>query len=334
MTLKNKQPNKLTLQDYAREIAQGNRVALARGITLIESNLPSDRIKGQQLIELLLPLTGKAVRLGITGVPGVGKSTFIEVLGKYITGLSKKIAVLAIDPSSAKTKGSILGDKTRMEELSKDAQAYIRPTATGTALGGVATRTREAMLLCEAAGFDVVIVETVGVGQSEVMVKEMVDYFLLLMLPGAGDDLQGIKKGIMEMADGIAITKAEHENLKKAKQAQADLTHALHLFQAPASGVATPVLLTSATEKIGIEEVWKKITAFMETTEANGFLTRHRQEQNVKWFQQCLAQLLLEEFQSSTKLARQQKDLEEQVKKGVLLPTSAARQLVKAFWSA
>lgn len=332
--MKNNRHDNLTLHDYAREIAQGNRVALAKGITLIESNLPSDRIKGQELIELLLPLTGKAVRLGITGVPGVGKSTFIEVLGKYITAISKKIAVLAIDPSSAKTKGSILGDKTRMEELSKDSLAFIRPTATGTALGGVATRTREAMLLCEAAGFDVVIIETVGVGQSEVMVKEMVDYFLLLMLPGAGDDLQGIKKGIMEMADGIAITKAEHDNLKKAKQAQADLTHALHLFQAPASGVATSVILTSAIEKMGIDEVWKKITSFMDVTQTNGFLAKHRQEQNVKWFQQCLGQLLLEEFQTSKELARQQKEMEEQIKKGALLPTSAARQLVKTFWSA
>ncbi|MEQ8425385.1 MAG: methylmalonyl Co-A mutase-associated GTPase MeaB, partial [Cyclobacteriaceae bacterium] len=222
--------SRLTTDAYIKGILAQDRVVLSRAITLVESQLTSDQFLAEDLIQTLLPKTGNAIRIGITGIPGVGKSTFIESFGKYLTAIGKKLAVLAIDPSSQRTKGSILGDKTRMEELSKDDNAFIRPTSAANALGGVSDRTREAILLCEAAGFDVIIVETVGVGQSEIAVRSMVDFFLLLLIGGAGDELQGIKKGIMEMADGVVITKADGDNTKRAQQAQTDYQHALHLF--------------------------------------------------------------------------------------------------------
>lgn len=331
--MKSRVQNNIPLNELVEQIRNGNRVLLAQAITLIESRLPEDRIRGQELIEALLPYTGHAVRVGITGVPGVGKSTFIEAFGKHLTSLSKKIAVLAIDPSSAKTKGSILGDKTRMEELAKDPNAFIRPTATNNALGGVADRTREAMLLCEAAGFDVVMIETVGVGQSEVMVKNMVDFFLLLMLAGAGDELQGIKKGIMEMADGIAITKVEHDNLKKAKQAQADLLHALHVFQPSDAQVKTSVLLTSALEKKGIDATWKMITDFMDATKENGYFQKNRQQQNLKWFHESIGHLIQEEIRSSKTVMKKITELEERIQNNKILPTGAAREVIRTFFS-
>ncbi len=329
-----KSHNQTTLShaEFAHEIQQGNRVVLAKAITMIESKLAKDRQKGQQLIERLLPRTGNAIRIGITGVPGVGKSTFIEAFGKYLTSQSLKIAVLAIDPSSAKTKGSILGDKTRMEELARDPNAFIRPTATGSALGGVASRTREAMLLCEAAGFDVILVETVGVGQSEVIVRDMVDFFLLLMLAGAGDDLQGIKKGIMEMADGIAITKVENDNLKKARQAQADLEHALHMFQISESGWQPKVLLTSAIENKGIKESWELVNRYVSFTKANHFFEKNRQQQSLKWFHESIGQLLQEELSSSKSALKKMRLLEEQILRNELLAPAAAREVVKTFF--
>ncbi|MGC4021554.1 MAG: methylmalonyl Co-A mutase-associated GTPase MeaB [Cyclobacteriaceae bacterium] len=222
---------KLSIKELTADLLNGSTVALARAITLCESSRSDDQKKASQLLTKVGLNAGNSIRIGITGSPGVGKSTFIEAFGKHLTSHGKKIAILAIDPSSTKTKGSILGDRTRMEELSKDKLAFIRPTATGNSLGGVADKTREAILLCEAAGYEIIIVETVGVGQSETAVRNMVDFFLLLQLPGGGDELQGIKKGIMEMADGIVITKADGENEKKAKLAQAEFQHALHLFQ-------------------------------------------------------------------------------------------------------
>lgn len=227
---------RLTTEEYANGIASGDRVILAKAISLAESSLPEDQKQSTELLARLNLKTVDTIRIGITGVPGVGKSTFIEAFGKHITSLNKKIAVLTIDPSSQLTKGSILGDKTRMDELSKNPLAFIRPSASGNTLGGTTGRTRECIILCEAAGYEVIVVETVGVGQSETGVKNLVDFFLLLMLAGAGDELQGIKKGIMEMADAMVITKADGDNVKRAKEAQADYQHALHLFSDSASG--------------------------------------------------------------------------------------------------
>src|SRR5882762_1928043 len=252
MPAKSRYTQSFNLKHYQECLHRRDRIILERALTLVESNRAQDRANAEKLVEEILPQTGKSIRIGITGSPGVGKSTFIEALGKYITSLGMKIAVLTIDPTSQKSKGSILADKTRMDELSKDPLAFIRPTAAGDATGGVATATRESVLLCEAAGYEVILVETVGVGQSEVAVRGMVDFFLLLMLAGAGDELQGIKKGIMEMADGLAITKAEGDNVNKAKQAQANFRHALHLFQAPESGWLPHVLTVSALSKSGI----------------------------------------------------------------------------------
>jgi LAO/AO transport system kinase len=317
----------LTAKEYEQGILGCNRVVLGQAITLIESSRGQDRAKAENLIEKLSTKTGRSIRIGITGVPGVGKSTFIEVFGKYLTALHKKVAVLAVDPSSQKTKGSILGDKTRMEELSKDTNAFIRPTSTGSALGGVANATRQAILLCEAAGFDVVLVETVGVGQSEVAVRGMVDFFLLLMLAGAGDELQGIKKGIMEMADGIVITKADGENIKKAKQAQADFQHALHWFQAPESGWAPKVLTNSAFTKTGIAEIWEIIESFERQVRSNGFLLRQRDRQRVEWFHQNLDALIKEKITKRSKNSLS--SLENKVMSNQLSPGKAAREFLK-----
>ena len=259
MVMKRGPAKNSSVRYHEEGILRGVRIVLGQAITLVESSRAQDRTMAENLIEKLLTKTGRSIRIGITGVPGVGKSTFIEVFGKYLTALHMKVAVLAIDPSSKKTRGSILGDKTRMEELSKDPLAFIRPTSTGDAIGGVANATREAILLCEAAGYPVILIETVGVGQSEVAVRGMVDFFLLLMLAGAGDELQGIKKGIMEMADGIVIAKADGENSKMAKQAQADFQQALHWFQLPDSGWAPKVLTNSAFTKNGIAEIWAMI---------------------------------------------------------------------------
>jgi LAO/AO transport system kinase len=304
---------------------------LAQAITLAESILPDDIRLANQLIEALLPLTGNSVRIGITGVPGVGKSTFIETFGKHLTSLSKKIAVLAVDPSSTKTKGSILGDKTRMEELSKDAFAFIRPTATRSALGGVADRTREAILLCEAAGFEIIIIETVGVGQSETTVRNLVDFFLLLMLAGAGDELQGIKKGIMEMADGIVITKADGDNTKKANQAKADFEYALHLFTESDSGWKPNVITSSALEKKGISETWTLIEQYVVFTKTNGYFEKNRTQQNLVWFREYMQQLLLQKLNQNTELNSKINAFEKDIINKKILPSHAAQQIIQDF---
>jgi LAO/AO transport system kinase len=280
--LKKRQP----LPFYIDGILQQNRVVLGQAITLLESHLPEDEPLALQLMDQLLPHTGHSLRVGITGVPGVGKSTFIESFGKHVIDAGKNLAVLTIDPSSQRTHGSILGDKTRMELLSKNPRAFIRPSASGTVLGGVAHKTREAMLLCEAAGFDVVVVETVGTGQSETSVNNMVDFFLLLMLAGAGDELQGIKKGIMEMADAVVITKADGENKKHASQAAADYAHALHLLQPPDHGWLPQVLTCSALENTGIDAVWKAILKFEEHAKASGYFVQQRNQQKVQWMEE------------------------------------------------
>ena len=324
-------PGRLTVAEYAKGILNHDRVLLSRAITLVESKLDSDQLLGEELIQTLLPHTGNAIRIGITGIPGVGKSTFIESFGTYLTSIGKKLAVLAIDPSSLRSKGSILGDKTRMDNLSRDENAFIRPTSTSSALGGVADKTKEAIVLCEAAGYDVVIVETVGVGQSEIAVRNMVDFFLLLLIGGAGDELQGIKKGIMEMADGVVITKADGENKKRASQAQTDYQHALHLFPTPSSGWTPKVLVASATEKKGLKEIWEMIEAFKKHTLADGFFDLQRSEQNRTWFHSAIEGRLKNEIMKHEVLQRKMKDAEQQIMDGKITPAAASRQIVDNF---
>lgn len=322
---------RLTTEEYAAGIASGDRVILAKAISLAESSLPEDQQQAAELLAQLNPKTGNTIRIGITGVPGVGKSTFIEAFGKYITSLHKKIAVLTVDPSSQLTKGSILGDKTRMEELSKNPLAFIRPSASGNTLGGTTGRTRECILLCEAAGYDVIVVETVGVGQSETGVKNLVDFFLLLMLAGAGDELQGIKKGIMEMADAIVITKADGDNMKRAKEAQADYQHALNLFSDHSSGWKPKVLTSSALENKGIREVWESILRYKDDTLHSGYFDLHRKNQSITAFREAFDQLLKNELTQSPEIQKKSTTLEQEVADQKISAYEAARQLLELY---
>lgn len=307
---------------------------LGQAITLVESRLPEDSALAAALLDKILPHTGNALRIGITGVPGVGKSTFIETFGNHLLEGGKKLAVLTIDPSSQLTHGSILGDKTRMESLSKSPQAFIRPSASGAALGGVAFKTREAMLLCEAAGFDIILIETVGIGQSETAVKNMVDFFLLLMLSGAGDELQGIKKGVMEMADALVITKADGDNKTKAGKAAAEYQHALHLFQPPASGWIPQVLTCSALENTGIQEVIGMIQRYEQHIKVSGFREANRQQQNTVWFHECFQQLLKDDLQRFQELKTIVEKLEQQVMAQEISSQQAARKLIAGYHKA
>lgn len=322
---------RLTTGEYVRGTLAGDRLVLAKAITLVESAKVEDQKQAEQVLNNILPHTGNSTRIGITGVPGVGKSTFIEAFGKFLTSQNIKVAILTVDPSSQLTKGSILGDKTRMEALSKDANAFIRPTASGSVLGGTAGRTREAMLLCEAAGFNVVLIETVGVGQSEVAVRNMVDFFLLLMLAGAGDELQGIKKGIMEMADGLVITKADGENVTKAKQAMADYSHALHLFPSKPSGWTPKVLTSSALEGSGMAETWKMIRDYMSKCTENEFLNRQRMAQNVTWFQDYFQHLLRTDYLNYPDVVEQFKSATENLSTKNGSPYEAAKELLNFY---
>jgi len=322
---------RLTVDEYATGILAGDRVVLGKAISLIESSLLSDQQQASELIEKIIDKTGQSIRIGITGVPGVGKSTFIETLGKNITDSGKKIAVLTIDPSSQLTQGSILGDKTRMDDLSKSPLAFIRPTAAGTILGGVSNKTREAILLCEAAGYEVIIVETVGVGQSEVAVKSMVDFFLLLMLAGAGDELQGIKKGIMEMADAVVITKADGDNVKHATEAQAEYQHALHLISSSASGWKPKVLSCSSITKKGIAEIWEMIMKYKEHVTSSGFFAENRAHQNIAWFQEYFHYLLKSDLLRFDSFQKEKTDLEKKVTDKKMSIQRAGNQLL-AFY--
>ncbi|HEY0741583.1 MAG TPA: methylmalonyl Co-A mutase-associated GTPase MeaB [Chryseosolibacter sp.] len=326
--------SRLTIAQYLDGLASRDRVILSKAITLVESNLPNDQIIAGQLVEQIIHRAGNSIRIGITGVPGVGKSTFIEAFGNTLTKEGKKVAVLTIDPSSQLTKGSILGDKTRMQSLSKNPNVYIRPTASGNVLGGTGGKTREAILICEAAGFDVIIIETVGVGQSEVNVRNMVDFFLLLMLAGAGDELQGIKKGIMEMADAIVITKADEDNIQNARRAQSDYQHALHLFPAKVSGWTPIVTTSSALTHQGIDEVWKIIQKFQSKTNESAFFERQRHEQNVQWFNDYFHQLLLQDFQRHENLQQTLQQLSGAVKDESISPYGAAQRLLQAYHNA
>jgi LAO/AO transport system kinase len=322
---------RLSLQQYKNGILSGDRVILAKAITLVESTLPGDQHVASELLESLISVRGTSIRIGITGIPGVGKSTFIETLGKQLTAQGRKIAVLTIDPSSQLTHGSILGDKTRMEELAKNPLAFIRPTASGNVLGGVAGRTREAMMLCEAAGYEIIIIETVGVGQSEVAVRNMVDFFLLLMLAGAGDELQGIKKGIMEMADGIVITKADGDNIKRATEAQADFQHALHLYPGRIPGWTTKVLTSSAYTGEGIMEVWKMIEKYKSQTSSSGYFEDNRQRQNIAWFHDYFEQLLKVDYSTNDKVRAEITNLEKQIGEKQISVQKAARELFDTY---
>lgn len=323
---------RLTIQAYINGIVAGDRMILSRAITLIESNLAQDKVLAQAVLDAILPHTGKAIRMGITGVPGVGKSTFIEIFGKYLTSLNKKIAVLAVDPSSQLTKGSILGDKTRMEELAHEPLAFIRPSPTGTSLGGVTYKTRETMLLCEAAGFEVVIIETVGVGQSETYVHGMVDFFLLLMLAGAGDELQGIKKGIMEMADLVAITKTDSGNELQANLAKSEYESALHTFPVNDSGWFPEVVTCSAIEKKGINQIWEIVEKHREMLSKNGKFVENRQKQNLSWMHDFIEQSLKQNFYTNQKVSTKIKDIQKSVSEGKKLPLQAGLELLEIFY--
>ena len=323
---------RFTLQEYKEGVLSGNRTKLSQAITLAESSLESDLKLASDLVQELLPYTGKSIRIGITGVPGVGKSTFIEAFGQMLVDQGKLVAVLAVDPSSQKSKGSILGDKTRMEKLAGDRRAFIRPSPTGATLGGVSSKTREAMLLCEAAGFDVILIETVGVGQSETAVKSMVDFFLLLMLAGAGDELQGIKKGIMEMADGVVIHKADGENLTSAKKAKSSYENALHLFPLGENNWSTPVLTASSLTKQGLRDIWEVIRKYKNQMQGSGFWEVNRATQRLSWLDENLQFLLRKFFFGHPQVQEMLKKNRLLVEKGELSPLSLARDLIHIFF--
>ncbi|WP_298898636.1 methylmalonyl Co-A mutase-associated GTPase MeaB [uncultured Psychroserpens sp.] len=326
-TIQKKRRLEPSTQDLVSEILNGNITALSRAITLVESANPKHLEKAHDIITQCLAHANKSVRIGITGVPGVGKSTFIEALGMHLTAIGKKVAVLAVDPSSSLSKGSILGDKTRMEDLVKNENAFIRPSPSGTSLGGVARKTRETIILCEAAGFDTIIIETVGVGQSETAVHSMVDFFLLLKIAGAGDELQGIKRGIIEMADAIAINKADGENLKAAKLAKVEFNRALHLYPQKDSEWQPKVTLCSALQREGIDDLWTLISEYMTHTKSNGFFEHNRTEQNKFWLLQTIEERLKSDFFNQPTIKKELKVQLQLIEEGKTTPFVAAEYL-------
>lgn len=322
---------RLNLEQYAAGIRSGNRVVLSQAITLVESTLEADQALASALVQEVLPDTGQSIRIGITGVPGVGKSTFIEAFGKMLLDLGKKVAVLAVDPSSQLTKGSILGDKTRMEVLAADKRAFIRPSPSGSTLGGLSAKTREAMLLCEAAGFDMILIETVGVGQSETAVKSMVDFFMLLMLSGAGDELQGIKKGIMEMADALVIHKADGDNLEAAQKAKSNYQNALHLFQEPEKNWSPKVLLASSISGMGLNQIWTLVLDYEQKLRSSGFWEATRAEQRLNWLEDQVHELLGRAFLNHPQVQQLIQAEKPKVKSGELHPGVLAHRLIDLF---
>ncbi|MEM9203379.1 MAG: methylmalonyl Co-A mutase-associated GTPase MeaB [Actinomycetota bacterium] len=319
--------------DLAAGVLAGDRTAIGRAITLVESTLPAHRADAAALLEELLPHSGDAHRVGITGVPGVGKSTFIEALGLQLTAAGHRVAVLAVDPSSSRTGGSILGDKTRMANLSVDPNAFIRPSPSAGTLGGVTRATREAMIVLEAAGHDVVLVETVGVGQSETVVHGMVDVFLVLMLAGAGDELQGIKKGVLELADVLAVNKADGTNVDKAKQAAVDYKRALHLVQPPGASWEPPVLTCSAVERTGLDELWSEIERHRTLMVETGERDARRRDQKLTWMRTMLQERLLAHFDADPAFAAARRSAEGAVADGSLTPSVAVDQLLDGLGS-
>ncbi len=331
--LKKKKQGLLSVNEYVEGILSGNRTILSKAITLIESSLHSHYCLAQKIIEKCIPYSGKSIRIGITGVPGVGKSTFIESFGKYLTSKGKKLAVLAIDPSSEKSKGSILGDKTRMEELSVDPNAFIRPSPSAGTLGGVARKTRESIIICEAAGFDIVFVETVGVGQSETVVSSMVDFFLLLMLAGAGDELQGIKRGIMEMADAIIINKADGDNINRAKIARIEYQNAMHLFPPTDSGWIPVSEICSSKNKDGIDKVWDIISDYFDLTTKSGYFQTKRLEQAKYRMYEYINDQLQSEFYQNEKVQQFIQSIEADLLSQKISAYAAAQKLMDIYHS-
>ena len=316
-------------QEYVAGVLDQNRLMLARTITLIESTLPEHQDIARQIINHLLPHTGKAIRLGITGVPGAGKSTYIESFGTMLTEMGHKVAVLAIDPSSTRSGGSILGDKTRMEKLAVNPNAFIRPSPASGTLGGVGRKTRETMLVCEAAGFDVIIIETVGVGQSETTVASMVDFFLLLMIAGGGDELQGIKKGVLEVADAIVINKADGDNILRAKTARKEYETALHMLMPNSPNWSPPVLTCSALEHTGIDKIWETILDHRAKLTASGEIARKRQTQALDWLYSLLDEGLKQWFYTNPQVKAELTQFVDQIEKHEISPTDAADKLLK-----
>lgn len=317
--------------EFFNGIISGDRVTLSRAITLIESTREEHQLIGRVLVERCLPYSGKSIRIGITGAPGAGKSTFIDSFGSFLTSINKKVAVLAIDPSSMKGKGSILGDKTRMERLSTDRNAFIRPSPSAGSLGGVAKTTRETVILCEAAGFNSIIVETVGVGQSEIAVHSMVDFFLLIMIAGAGDELQGIKRGIMEMADAIAINKADGDNINKAKAARAEFAHALHLFPPSEFGWIPKVETCSAITDTGIDSIWKIIEEHHLSAVSKGYFEYHREQQSIFWMYDTITENLKSSFFNQENIKKVLPVYEQKIKDKLISSYAAAIELLEIF---
>ena len=322
---------RIDVDDLFEGVCAGNRTKLARAITLLESSAPAHKVLAQELLVKLLPFSGKAMRVGLTGVPGVGKSTTIETLGLHLIEQGHRVAVLAIDPSSTKSRGSILGDKTRMAQLSARDEAFIRPSPSAGTLGGVAKATREAMVVLEAAGFDIVIVETVGVGQSEVAVAQMVDTFAFLALAGAGDQLQGIKKGVLEMADVITINKADGQNLRPAKRAARDLTTAMKMVRQPNQVWTPPVLTMSALEHDGVDKFWQAIEDHVHAMHEAKLFDENRANQQIKWMWSMVHETLLQRLNTNAEVKSESDLVEKQLRSGQLTPTLAAERIMKAF---
>lgn len=330
--IKKQKSRSFSAAEYVSGILEGNTTFLSKAITLVESSRQDHYEAAQEIIEQCLPHSGNSVRLGITGVPGAGKSTFIETLGKRITGLGHKLAVLAIDPSSERSHGSILGDKTRMENLASDEKAFIRPSPSAGSLGGVARKTRESIILCEAAGYDIIFVETVGVGQSETLVHSMVDFFLLLMISGAGDELQGIKRGIMEMADAIAINKADGNNIHKAETTRVEFQNALHFFPEHKPGWKPRVTTCSALEARGIDNVWAMVNDYLEVAKDNGYFDKWRQQQAVYRMHETIQESLNNSFYRNPEIEKLLPELELMLKENRITSYSAACRVLNKYF--
>ncbi len=321
----------LSQEDYVAGVLSGDRGFLGRAITLIESRNPRHQQMAQDVLQMLLPHTGKAKRIGITGVPGVGKSTFIEAFGCSLIDQGSKVAVLAVDPTSNRTGGSILGDKTRMQKLGNTDNAFVRPSPSSGTLGGVTRKTRETMLLCEAAGYDVILIETVGVGQSETTVAEMVDFFLVLMLPGAGDELQGIKKGVLEIADMIAVNKSDGGNERAARAAAAEYRNALHIMKPASPNWQPPVLRCSGLKNMGLDEIWQQIEEYHRRLTATGELPEKRRQQQLRWMWNMIEDQLFSALHANEQVADVLPRVEKEVLAGELTPTLAVQQVLRAF---